>query len=259
LFVVIGVMPVCCGQYSGQRRQGAGPGNMTSSPTQAKSEEGNDSQIWTNHSKMPDASIFADVFGKSLSANYMGKRITFDVYNLGDLKLTTGKIIASDAFIPGPRPFQTIAPVGQYPVLIAIAKLGNDERIAFARIQFAKTPVVRWSMALSEGQNPSTVKPDQISCYPVDSGTGSFIEEAALGDVSDIMLDDKGISSAFSKEMDKVYRHTRTWAGINTKQGSAVIFSSGFGDGCYASYFGYDAKNRLTALLTNFEVIEWNP
>ena len=27
----------------------------------------------------------------------------------------------------------------------------------------------------------------------------------------------------------------------------------------YASYFGYDAKGELVALLTNFDVIDWNP
>jgi Protein of unknown function (DUF4241) len=36
-----------------------------------------------------------------------------------------------------------------------------------------------------------------------------------------------------------------------------VIFSSGFGDGYYASYFGYDGEGELVALMTDFLVVDW--
>ncbi len=34
-----------------------------------------------------------------------------------------------------------------------------------------------------------------------------------------------------------------------------VLFHSGFGDGRYASYWGFDAANRLVCLITDFEVL----
>jgi Protein of unknown function (DUF4241) len=33
-----------------------------------------------------------------------------------------------------------------------------------------------------------------------------------------------------------------------------VAFTSGFGDGAYACYFGYDKDNEVVCLLTDFDV-----
>src|SRR4029078_4230104 len=36
-----------------------------------------------------------------------------------------------------------------------------------------------------------------------------------------------------------------------------VMFTSGWGDGFYASWFGYDAQGRVAALVTDFAVVDW--
>ena len=36
------------------------------------------------------------------------------------------------------------------------------------------------------------------------------------------------------------------------------MFQSGWGDGLYASWFGYDAQGRVVALLTDFNVVDWS-
>ncbi len=33
-----------------------------------------------------------------------------------------------------------------------------------------------------------------------------------------------------------------------------IAFSSGWGDGCYASYWGYDADGKIACLITDFGV-----
>ena len=58
-------------------------------------------------------------------------------------------------------------------------------------------------------------------------------------------------------EMKKTYVPTRDWVIINTPKGSAALFSSGWGDGGYASYFGLDQNNEPVTLVTDFQVIEW--
>ncbi len=253
LLFAIAIFSVACNRRPSEARDK----ESSQSSQQAKSSEKSDPRIETDHTRLPDASSFRDLLDKDLSAKYEGKRIGFDAYNIGDLELTTGKIIACDGFIPGSLPFQTVVPPGRYPVLIAIARLGDDERIAFARVQFAERSVARWSMALYQGQDPSALKPDQVSCYPVDSGIGSFIEEAALPELEKVM-DNDGFHRILD-EMKKVHRHTRDWARINTRSGGAALFSSGFGDGRYVSYFGYDTEGKPVALITDFEVIEWKP
>jgi hypothetical protein len=37
--------------------------------------------------------------------------------------------------------------------------------------------------------------------------------------------------------------------------GNLIAFSSGWGDGCYASFFGYDAHDKLVGLVTDFQVL----
>ncbi|WP_432774035.1 DUF4241 domain-containing protein [Brevibacillus gelatini] len=35
------------------------------------------------------------------------------------------------------------------------------------------------------------------------------------------------------------------------------MFSSGWGDGSYASYIGYDADGQIVRLLTDFYLVDW--
>ena len=35
-----------------------------------------------------------------------------------------------------------------------------------------------------------------------------------------------------------------------------IAFSSGWGDGCYPSYWGYDAADQRVALVTDFGVLD---
>jgi Protein of unknown function (DUF4241) len=38
---------------------------------------------------------------------------------------------------------------------------------------------------------------------------------------------------------------------------NAAMFHSGWGDGFYSSWFGFDAEGKVAALLTDFNTIEW--
>ena len=53
------------------------------------------------------------------------------------------------------------------------------------------------------------------------------------------------------------YAPNREWLTVTTKAGSVAVFSSGFGDGYYSSYFGFSTNGRLVALLTDFNVVDW--
>lgn len=39
--------------------------------------------------------------------------------------------------------------------------------------------------------------------------------------------------------------------------GNIIMFTSGWGDGFYASWFGYDAQGHVAALVTDFTVVDW--
>ena len=50
---------------------------------------------------------------------------------------------------------------------------------------------------------------------------------------------------------------SRAWLLRPYGQANVAMFSSGWGDGFYASWFGLDEAGRVVALVTDFGVVEW--
>jgi hypothetical protein len=69
------------------------------------------------------------------------------------------------------------------------------------------------------------------------------------------MSAESGFYDVILEGMDKTYRHTWSWfdfAPFEGKPENIICFSSGFGDGCYPSFFGWDAEGKVCALITDF-------
>jgi hypothetical protein len=57
--------------------------------------------------------------------------------------------------------------------------------------------------------------------------------------------------------MNKHYRHTWQYVLHNFDGHNLVSFSTGFGDGSYTTYIGYDVNRNICRLVTDFGLIEW--
>jgi hypothetical protein len=213
-------------------------------------------RLSTAHTVLPDASVFADVLGPDLVApETFGERtLAFRAVQLPALKVPSGRVTASDAYILDAEPFAQVVPVGEHPLLLAMAVIETDERIAFAKLQFADEPAARWEVAAPTGQDPKSLEPGEMFGYGVDSGTGCFGDSKAYRLVSEA---DDDFSDKMMAESRKVYRHTRAWLSVETTAGSLAVFSSGYGDGFYASYFGYSARGTVVSLVTDFGLVTW--
>lgn len=218
----------------------------------------NGTKLTAQRVKADASSLFADVLGTGPITLPDGKAITFDAYELGRLSLPSGRIVAADGFIMhGATPFTRSVQPGSYPVALAVALIGSDQRIAFAQIRFSDRRVAKWEMAVTPGEDPSRLKAGEVLAYGVDSGTGCFADPGAQEILS---APDAGrLVEAATREMAKVYQHTGQWVVIDTPKGSAAWFSSGWGDGQYASYFGLDDNGEPVLLVTDFQVIDWRP
>lgn len=186
---------------------------------------------------------------------------------IATLVLPDGQIVVGDPLVDlSPTPFATVAPGGEYPVLIAIAQLnsaeGVDERIACAMVRFSSAEPQRWVMATTETQDLSSLKKDEIFGYGVDSGTGCFASVEAATALQRRMEADEAYADRIIEEAEKVYVSTRDWASVvpdTASRSNVVIFSSGFGDGFYASYWGYDSAGRPVCLVTDFGLVGSDP
>ena len=108
--------------------------------------------------------------------------VPFKVVEAGSLKLPSGQVCAADPFIslPDTQPFTQSTPTGVFPVRLAVADFpSGGTRVSFARVDFKQTRIVRWSMAVVDGQDVATLKTNEIFGYGIDTGTGSFFDPAA--------------------------------------------------------------------------------
>lgn len=203
--------------------------------------------------------VFNDAFTDGYATTIRGRPVTFFTQSLGTFALPSGRLVACDPFYcegEWGKPFAQPVPRGEFPISLAVADFGDQRRTAFARIAFSAEPVVRWEMALLEGQDASALAPDEIFGYGVDAGLGAFMDEEAWRVFVARSRDDEAYADQLMDELEKVDRPE--WLLLASGPGSVAIFSSGWGDGVYATYWGYDASGSVAAVLTDFYVVEWH-
>lgn len=206
-----------------------------------------------------EPSIFETAFFNGTRAKANEYDILFFPVNIGELKVESGKIIAWDPiFMQTGNPFTETFPNGNFPVQLAIAKIQNDERVAFSRIFFSDKPVATWRYALHNGQKDLSIFDSTFYGYGVDGGIGMFIDSVAARRFTELAASDKNLwDKVFVDEMGK---HTRmTWEHLvyNFGTHNLATFSTGLGDGSYATYIGLDKDRNPCRLLTDFGFVSW--
>lgn len=206
----------------------------------------------------PRSALFSEAFGPGVTVTPPDGPIQLSGLDIGKLAVPSGRIVACDPFLCDRiEAFGRRVPVGKFPVQLAVARFSDgDERVAFTRILFADRPAVRWEMALRPGQTLQDLKPGYIHGYGVDTGTGAFMDAATqapylaatAGEAATMRLVDA---------LNDAPVGTRAWLLRPFGHANVAMFSSGLGDGFYASYFGLDEAGRVVALVTDFGVVEW--
>jgi hypothetical protein len=194
-------------------------------------------------------------------SNWLGT-LTLEQRQIGELFLPSGLVVAGDALVePSTEPFLTQLAPDRYPVVVSIARIekDKDERIACAMLRVTNHIPVRWVIATIGDQTITRLLEGQIFGYPVDSGTGSFMSLEAAHVLNEKMKGDESYFNYIIERMQENYIYTRDWADIELDKDSGlnfVIFSSGLGDGFYASYWGYDEMDQPACLVTDFGLLD---
>jgi hypothetical protein len=203
--------------------------------------------------------------GATFHTNYLGK-FHVERREVGKLDVPTGRLVACDPLVfPETQPFRRRVPPGRYSVILSIAHIPPaegkgtaDQRIACAMLCLGRRVPRRWQMAVQTGQRLRGLKPNEFYGYPVDSGTGCFMDLKAARVLDGRMHDDPDYFERLLKAAEPVSVPTRDWADfqLDTELGlNVVFFSSGFGDGTYPSYWGFDGAGGLACLVTDFRVL----
>jgi hypothetical protein len=178
--------------------------------------------------------------------------------SIGRVMIKSGKIVASDPFYAGEEftlPFTTTVPPGNYPVVLCFANLKNwGERVAFAQIILKEGKPVRWEMAKTTAANPADY------FYGVDAGLGCFADLESAKLLSQAMREYETKNpegNYYGDILESEFKDHEDWNihyPMNNKANNVVMFSSGIGDGSYASYWGFNAKNEVICLVTDFQL-----
>jgi hypothetical protein len=186
-----------------------------------------------------------------------GKRPTLKLHTLGELVLPTGRIVACDPFLAygDEEPFTRGVAPGRYPVLVNVAEDEGDARVAYAIVRFGGRPPVRWEMALLPGQDTGALGEGEFFGYGVDAGTGCFMDAQVVPVLVERSTEENEHNGDLVEAMEKTYVHTWSWLDVvlDPATGANVVaFSSGWGDGSYPSFWGFDETGAVACLVTDF-------
>lgn len=204
--------------------------------------------------------LFETAFVKGTSINGRGGEIECFGITIGKLKVPSGRIIACDPLHIDEYgiPFNQLFPTGEFPVQLSIANVDNAGSIAFARIKFSDEPVARWELALIKDQQPLPVGGDKIHGFGVDAGVGIFMDKEAVKGLDTKKIWEMESESPLFKEMDKHRHDNWRYTMYNFGEFNLAAFTTGFGDGRYATYIGFDANGKPCRLTADFGLFNWN-
>ena len=199
-----------------------------------------------------------------------------DTLDIGEVNLPTGEILACDPLVElgEAKTFLQKTPVGKFPVKIAVV-LSEDygNRYACVKVEFNKNKPVVYELAVTGNEKEmDEAGEDEFYGFGVDAGMGCVADKKSQDEYSKYWkkLEEEGnadnpyddifeelLEESF-KKFPKYQRDCGDWANfiIPDTDLNIPIFASGWGDGYYPCYFGYDKKGELCGFYILFIDIE---
>ncbi|AYO58506.1 hypothetical protein CO230_10495 [Chryseobacterium sp. 6424] len=186
-----------------------------------------------------------------------------ETFDGGKIHLPTGHLVACDPLLTNDMPaFTQPFPVGDYP--LHVHKERESNCIAYIEIVFSNNMVKSWQLATTEGQRVAELGKDEIFGYPVESGMGCFMDADTQHELSRLEqrifkrkgADFMGIYEEFFHahffDENGAIDQFAVLKPSDTKPGSIFAFETGYGEGFYGSYIGYDAEGKPVKIITEF-------
>lgn len=203
-------------------------------------------------------------------------QMAVDTLEIGDINLPTGEILACDPLVElgEAKAYIQKSPVGKYPVKIAVVPSEDyGDRYACVKVEFSKNNPVVYELAVTgEEEKMDEAAEDEYYGFGVDAGMGCVADKKSQDEYikywkkleeeedADNPYDDifEELLAESAKQFPKYQRTGGDWANwtIPDTELNIPIFASGWGDGYYPCYFGYDEKGELCGFYILFIDIE---
>lgn len=241
---------------------------------------------------MPDAKWLEEIkkYGDKLASpvdlnEYFEKDelygVQLAVYPCGTLSVPTGELIGCDPLVcldDRVESYYIKVPTGEYPAELCIVKSheGDCDRNAAMRVRFNGNRAVRFELALTGSESIEEIaglEEGEYFGFPVDAGLGCICDRAVQKAYtafeteqfekhgSDFNMYDDFMAALFdeSYKADPTYQRKggdRLDLIVPNTEYHIPICNSGFGDGYYPVYWGYDANGEVCQIIMNFIDIE---
>ena len=194
------------------------------------------------------------------------------ILDMGEIEFPTGDILVRDPLVwlnRDEKAYLTSVPRGKYRIETLVVKLEEDHyRYALSRVRFTENVPNIYYEALKDDENLDDVDGDSIFGFNVDAGLATIVDVETRNAYCDFKdkwytenpnknIYDDFFAEVFAKnaEENPVYqREGGDWINfkIPNSELSIPMIQSGFGDGRYPVYFGYDKNGKLCDLVVEY-------
>ena len=199
-----------------------------------------------------------------------------DVLDIGAVHFPSGTIFACDPLVEleDTPPFIQTIPAGTYPVKICVVPSEKyGDRYACVKVEVSREKPVRHELGMVGNENlDAALGDDDYFGFGVDAGMGCIAdiqtqaafktywakrleEDPDIDPYNDLFCDLLEENAKATPKYQGDYGDWLNWTVPDTDC-NLPIFASGWGDGYYPVYFGYDAKGEVCAVYVRFIDIE---
>ena len=194
-----------------------------------------------------------------------------DTLDIGAVRFPTGTIFACDPLIEleDAQPYLQTIPAGTYPVRICVVPSEQyGDRYACVKVTVSGEKPVRYELAMRGDENlDDELEDGDYFGFFVDAGMGCVADVQAQKDFNvywagrleedesadtynDLFCD---LLEENSRKNPKYQRDGGDWLNWTVPGSDCAIpiFSSGWGDGCYPVYFGFDAEGKVCGVYVH--------
>ena len=194
------------------------------------------------------------------------------ILDMGEIEFPTGDILVRDPLVwlnRDEKAYLTSVPRGKYRIETLVVKLEEDHyRYALSRVRFTENVPKIYYEALKGDENLDDVDGDSIFGFNVDAGLATIVDVATRNAYCDFKdkwyaeNPDKNIYDDFftevfannAEENPNYQREGGDWINFKLPNSelSIPMIQSGFGDGRYPVYFGYDENGEFCDLVVEY-------
>ncbi|MDO5106161.1 DUF4241 domain-containing protein [Capnocytophaga sp.] len=192
---------------------------------------------------------------------------------IGEVNVPTGEVFVCDplTFLTrDQKPYFLKTPIGKFPLTIVVVEVEeNHHRYVGFRVKFSDKEAISYKLALKGDEDLASMEMGEFFGFNVDAGLATFVDVKTRDAFCDFEekwhrenseasnIYDDFFAALFAKNArnnPKFQREYGDWIlfQIPDTELSVPMIQSGFGDGTYPAYFGFDSQGAICELFVEF-------